>query len=292
MYSMCLVALGENLKDCSQVVEEGAFIHIRDTDGFAKLDYIGTDSSSGVKLAPVGKCLNEDFVIIGADESITKYNIVEILSEEAIIKQTEVVNLVAADDLNGIIGAFNNIIADTEAGAASDLIDVNRPDFLGRFLLATAISSNFMDVAKALIMSGADVNTRVGKGSATVLMVAAAQDNVQVCDLLVKKGANIDAIVTNKDATNAGYTALHIAASRGATLGIQYLLSKGVDVNATGYDGKDVIEILREALVSGTTKYSASKRDEMQTKYSEISAVINIFKDEAAEDMEYKKTEL
>ena len=47
------------------VVEQGSFIHIQEANGFAKLDYVDTDSSSIVKLAPVGKCLHEDFDIIG-----------------------------------------------------------------------------------------------------------------------------------------------------------------------------------------------------------------------------------
>ena len=66
-----------------------------------------------------------------ADEAITAtYTVVEILSEEQVIEQTKLLELVLTDDLNGIINAFKS---------PSDVTDINRPDFIGRSLLGTAV---------------------------------------------------------------------------------------------------------------------------------------------------------
>jgi hypothetical protein len=75
---------------------------------------------------------------------------------------------------------------------------------------------------------------KVRVGNLSPLMMAAYQGNLQVVDMLVRNGANVDA------RNSAGSTALHFAAGgvlvsklyRGSPAVVAYLLDHGADVNA------------------------------------------------------------
>ncbi len=79
--------------------------------------------------------------------------------------------------------------------------------------------------------------TEVDKDAETALHFAASSNKLQVVDLLLRKGANIDA----KD--NLGKTALHIAVSEGRLETVKILLKKGANIKALENDGKTALHI-------------------------------------------------
>ena len=97
-------------------------------------------------------------------------------------------------------------------------------EFLG------AVYRNGLDEAKRLLDEGADKEAMTMATerlvSKTALMIAAINGNEKVCDLLIEKGANIDA----KD--SEGDTALTWAIREGRASICALLIRKGADVNA------------------------------------------------------------
>ena len=79
-------------------------------------------------------------------------------------------------------------------------------------------------MASLLLVSGANPNTRTGPPNKTPLQLAAASGNVQLMEMLVKRGANW------KDKDDWGWTVLHEAAAAGKLESIHWVLkeSKGL----------------------------------------------------------------
>ena len=87
--------------------------------------------------------------------------------------------------------------------------DPNRPIGDASYTpLMLATANHAVEVARALIGKGADVNARNG-GGVTALMIAAANSRADMVELLVHAGANV------KAQTERGETALSIARSKG-----------------------------------------------------------------------------
>jgi ankyrin repeat protein len=64
-------------------------------------------------------------------------------------------------------------------------------------LLSLAIWSRYVEVAKLLVGAGANVNARSNFNAETSLMTAARTGNVEMVELLVRKGADIHAYDSN-----------------------------------------------------------------------------------------------
>jgi len=86
------------------------------------------------------------------------------------------------------------------------------------------------DIVKLLVKKGADINA-VGENGYTVLMEAARRGHQEVVEFLVEKGADVNAIDSH------GRTALIEAAVYGTQEMVGFLVEKGANVNATGRDG-------------------------------------------------------
>ena len=86
-------------------------------------------------------------------------------------------------------------------------------------LLDAVKNGNFRD-AKQYVVSGADVNRKYGKTKATLLHHAASTGNKDIAELLITKGANINA----KD-TPFGCTPLHVATEGNKEI-VELLISK------------------------------------------------------------------
>lgn len=102
-------------------------------------------------------------------------------------------------------------------------------------LLWTA--SNSLPNAEILVAKGADVNIAANDGMTPFLQatlgVSSGKVTIEICDLLRKKGANINTALTKPSAV--GWTALHYAAINGDVELVKYLIKHGADVNkATG----------------------------------------------------------
>jgi ankyrin repeat protein len=103
-----------------------------------------------------------------------------------------------------------------------------RRDALWTFALSFD-SPEKLALAKKLIEKGADVNARNAHRQPLITFVTV---NLDMVKLLVESGADIDA----KDPTT-GYTALYTAVRNRDRRMVEYLLSKGADVNATHNHG-------------------------------------------------------
>ena len=89
--------------------------------------------------------------------------------------------------------------------------------------LMLASQNGRKEMCELLIEKGADVNAVSIRG--TALMVAAEEGNKEVCELLIEKGAEINAV------NEFGTTALMFAAKEGNKEVCQLLVEKGLEVN-------------------------------------------------------------
>jgi serine/threonine-protein phosphatase 6 regulatory ankyrin repeat subunit B len=135
--------------------------------------------------------------------------------------------------------------------------DVNARTDDGQTALMFASSNGHKDVVQLLVDKGADVNAKTtaqiitamqfgGNFSGTAeiysvgsraLVFAATHGHTEVVQLLLAKGANVNA----KDET--GYTALINASAYGHKEVVQLMLGKGADVNAKANNGTSALSI-------------------------------------------------
>lgn len=114
--------------------------------------------------------------------------------------------------------------------------DINLKDTKGKTALLWA-SSNSLENVKILIANGAKVNEAANDGMTPFLQaslgVSSGKVPIEICELLRKNGANINAELKRKSAL--GWTALHYAASNGDAELVKFLIKHGANVNkATG----------------------------------------------------------
>jgi hypothetical protein len=82
-------------------------------------------------------------------------------------------------------------------------------------------------IAELLLAAGASIGARSGDGYETSLLgIAAGTGNVELCRLLVAKGASIDEFAQEE------MTALHVAANNGHTDVCRFLVGAGADLHA------------------------------------------------------------
>jgi ankyrin repeat protein len=138
--------------------------------------------------------------------------------------------------------------------------DVNLKDSEGKTALLWA-SSNSLENAKILIANGSKVNEPANDGMTPFIQAtlgfSSGKVPIEMCELLRKNGANINAELKRKSAS--GWNAIHYASANGDAELVKYLIKHGVNVNkATGegstplflaklgeYD--EVIKILKNA---------------------------------------------
>lgn len=138
--------------------------------------------------------------------------------------------------------------------------DVNHKDSEGKTALLWA-SSNSFENAKILVANGAKVNDAANDGMTPFLQatlgVSSGKVPIEMCELLRKNGANINAELKRQSALR--WTALHYAAANGDAELVKYLIKHGADVNKatgegssplflaklSGYD--DIVKILKNA---------------------------------------------
>jgi ankyrin repeat protein len=139
-------------------------------------------------------------------------------------------------------------------------VKLNLQDSEGKTALLWA-SSNSLPNAKILISNGAKVNEAATDGMTPFLQatlgVSSGKVPIEMCELLRKNGANINAELKRKSAS--GWNALHYAAANGDAELVKYLIKHSANVNKAtgegstplflaklgGYD--EVIKILKNA---------------------------------------------
>jgi len=138
--------------------------------------------------------------------------------------------------------------------------NVNLKDSEGETALLWA-ASNSLPSAKILVENGAKVNIAANDGMTPFLQatlgVSSGKVTIEMCNLLRKNGANINASLTKKSA--AGWTALHYAAVNGDIELVKYLIRYGANVNKSTGEGstplflaklgnhEEVVQILKKA---------------------------------------------
>ncbi|MEH1854478.1 MAG: ankyrin repeat domain-containing protein [Nostoc sp.] len=116
------------------------------------------------------------------------------------------------------------------------LSSIGFTDMAGRNTLDIAVEQGNKQVVELLIAKGADVNARTNYGE-TPLHLAAEQGNKQVVELLIAKGADVNARTNYWFWLNHnGETPLHLAAEQGNKQVVELLIAKGADVNAKNND--------------------------------------------------------
>jgi ankyrin repeat protein len=122
-------------------------------------------------------------------------------------------------------------------------------------------ASNSLPNAKILVANGANVNINANDGMTPFLQatlgVSSGKVSIELCDLLRKNGAKINASLTKKSVM--GWTALHYAAINGDAELVKYLIKYGANVNKSTGEGstplylaklgnhEDVISVLKKA---------------------------------------------
>ncbi len=155
-------------------------------------------------------------------------------------------------------------------------IDVSIEGSGSTVLLIACSLKDHVDVVEFLIKKGADVNIIPGRDGRTALMWAAGnskksvelllahgaktrikaldgmtafiqsiygvvsgQVTTEVCDMLLKKGEDINAQMTGQ--TAPGFTALMFAVKKGKPELVRYLLLNGANVNIEAYNGRTAL---------------------------------------------------
>ena len=100
--------------------------------------------------------------------------------------------------------------------------------------LSRSCEGGNLKVCQELIKQGEDINCRDHRGM-TALMIAAENGRVQIVQLLVKEGANLD---FTSEQMRSGYTALMIAVVEGHQEIVKLLIDAGADLNLTDIVGR------------------------------------------------------
>jgi ankyrin repeat protein len=135
---------------------------------------------------------------------------------------------------------ISNAAMDGNRTAVADLLkqgaDVNGPQGDGSTALHWAADREDLEMMQMLVRAGANVNAKTRLGDITPLLMAAKSGNSAVVDLLVKAGADTKAVSTT------GTTPLMLAAASGNADAVRILLNAGVPVNAKDlYQGQTAL---------------------------------------------------
>jgi ankyrin repeat protein len=126
-----------------------------------------------------------------------------------------------------------------DAGADVNIITTGKMTLLHH---AAMSSGDYKDVAELLIAKGLDVNaktTEYGEArDATPLHLAVGMGNINIADVLIKNGAELDAKFSDHQ-----HTPLHLAAREGHKAVVELLIAKGADVNAKMKNGDTPLDL-------------------------------------------------
>ena len=154
------------------------------------------------------------------------------------------------------------------AGADVNALNLDRMSGNKESALYKAIKNNFVDVAKELIQSGADVNSSVkltGRltDTGTSLHLIAAEKNLDLAlaKLVIMRVKNINA--TSQSLKN---TALHLCAYRAHTEFAKLLIRNGADLNALDVNNQGVRSVGGRRPYCLFLIFKFSKRKKTKTK--------------------------
>lgn len=106
-------------------------------------------------------------------------------------------------------------------------------------------------IITSLLSEGADINAKkeeFGRVYPFLLYAVDRSKNIEIVEFLISKGANVNA------ADSDGKTALHLAASRGDKKLVELLIGKGADVNAKDKYGWTALMNIAKAYINSSHK--------------------------------------
>ena len=121
--------------------------------------------------------------------------------------------------------------------------------------LRKACKKGDIEAVKQHLAAGADVNAG-GVFGKTPLHLAALNDHKEIAELLIAKGADVNA----KQAVE-GETPLHLATWDGYKEIAELLINNGADVNAKDEDGRTPLDWAKEITNRHTLEDKASKKE-------------------------------
>jgi serine/threonine-protein phosphatase 6 regulatory ankyrin repeat subunit B len=133
-------------------------------------------------------------------------------------------------------GSLENVRALLDAGA-----DANSCTRSGDTPLASAIITGNAAVVKLLLNAGAKPNVSLNKGTQSELMLAAGGGYVDIINLLIKAGADINAT------GNMG-SALHLAVTHGHVDAVKMLLKAGASTKLRDDEGKTPLKLAEQII--------------------------------------------
>jgi ankyrin repeat protein len=133
-----------------------------------------------------------------------------------------------------IHGDFNSVKQMLDDGA-----DIERTAYDGGTPLVIAIYEHHMNIVALLLERGADVKHQVIDASPIFHAVSQKEYAPRIIQLLLDHGADLeDEIWPTRHETACCQNALHWAAEYDAIDAVDFLISKGLDINGTGLEGK------------------------------------------------------
>lgn len=173
---------------------------------------------------------------------------------ELLIEQGANVNLQNSDGMTPLVAAVMRDDVPSAKVLLGKGADIEKPGPEGYPPLAVAIAENKYEAAKALMDAGADVKTPAGPDKLTPLMIAAGQTSaaegavflpsstrpIDIAQGLLDRGADVNA------KSNAGVTALMVAAAHNNPPMIGLLLEAGANVNAKDNQGKTAQDVAEQ----------------------------------------------
>src|ERR1700692_1563649 len=115
---------------------------------------------------------------------------------------------------------------DTVRSLLNQKVDVNAPQGDGTTALHWAAYRDDLEMAKLLLVAGANVQAATREGGITPLLMACQNGSAAMIDALLKAGADSNAVKAN------GTTPLMMAAASGSVDAVRVLLDHGANVNA------------------------------------------------------------
>ncbi|KAK1721216.1 ankyrin repeat-containing domain protein, partial [Colletotrichum acutatum] len=126
---------------------------------------------------------------------------------------------------------------------------VNSKDLSWRTPLHDAASWGSLPIVEMLLRHDAHIDAQTRKGQ-TPLYLSILQGHSSVAELLVKKGASLQIINTNKR-----WTALHLAAWTGSLVILEMLIENGADVDAQDRQGYTALHVALQEGHGGIVDY-------------------------------------
>ncbi|MHC4545322.1 MAG: ankyrin repeat domain-containing protein, partial [Planctomycetota bacterium] len=134
--------------------------------------------------------------------------------------------------------------------------DINAKDKYGRTPLHTAAGNGNDRMVELLIERGAQVDVKDSRGTTALYWAASGTKNSkEAIQLLLAAGADINVKRTTKP--NEGFGLLHVASKNSNERVVEFLIAKGLDINAETATGRTPLELARDTTRLGS---AAKKR--------------------------------